>query len=289
VLTISFSILVILIVLLHYAIIFANLSEIGEAAGVLTVTSNAFNMPEVQFPVTANGLAVPAIVIEPDVIEVFLNTGDVVEETISVSNDGGSRLVFAIESEVISEPERDARVRDVRSVGQVGPNRDDPGDIIAQFNHDVPGNQYKNGAWDPDHEWMWVQQYNNPYNTYAYDFNDDYAQVQNFSVGAVNPMDLAYHDGIIYVMWLWNPTLNRFDIEGNNIGSLALQGHQGINGVAVSHEHEVILAAEGSGDPHNLNVFDLEGNQIARMGADSSKGWKRARSSHSTFSEHWKK
>ncbi|MDP8239324.1 MAG: choice-of-anchor D domain-containing protein [Candidatus Hatepunaea meridiana] len=208
---------------------------------------------------------------EDAVINDDLVTGEQAEHAMEIYNAGDALLRWRLEAEIIRQPgdeeERDNASRTLRSTKSVtSPRRDNPGDRLEDldFNHPIPANQYKNGCYDPDNEWFWFQQYNNPYLMAAIDPSDGEEMVR-FNTG-LNPMDLAYYDGVIYIMYLWVPTLNRYDIEGNNLGALALQGHRGINGVATDQEEGLIYAVEGSGAPFNLSVFNLEGERIGQIG-----------------------
>jgi len=86
----------------------------------------------------------PVIEVDPTDIEAHLEVGDSDDQIVNITNAGSSTLRFEIEHVIISEPERD------RSE-QPGPQRDDFGDIINEFNVGV-------GYWSGlacDGELMW--------------------------------------------------------------------------------------------------------------------------------------
>ncbi|MDP8241095.1 MAG: Ig-like domain-containing protein [Candidatus Hatepunaea meridiana] len=240
----------------------------GEFATNITIRNNTEDNPDYLVSVHATALNPPIINLDPESISDSLYIGWTTHHDIELANNGEAPLVFTVESEIISdEEERDNASRTLRSVGtDANPRRDNAGDRLEDldFNHPVPANQYKNGCYDPDDEWFWFQQYNAPYLMAAIDPTNGEEMVR-FNTG-LNPMDLAYYDGVIYIMYLWVPTLNRYDIEGNNLGQLALQGHRGINGIATDQKEGLIYAAEGSGAPYNLNVFTTEGEMVGQLG-----------------------
>ncbi|MBT7616615.1 MAG: T9SS type A sorting domain-containing protein [Calditrichaeota bacterium] len=194
------------------------------------------------------------VTVDPVGFGVTLGNAEQIESTLTLMNNFDSEIAYEIDFDII-DPEDE----------QMGPRRDDLGDVIGEFECHIGGGAYKNGCWDNDNDLFWVQQYSPGYICAAFDPNNDFEEVTRFRTGDLS-MDLAYYDGIIYVMWIWNPILYRYDIEGNNLGNLELQGHNGINGIAVDRDEEVILAVTGAGNPHSLFSYDLEGAQIGELG-----------------------
>ncbi|NQU05945.1 MAG: S8 family serine peptidase, partial [Calditrichaeota bacterium] len=241
----------------------------GEFNAEIIISNNDADEGDREFHIAvhANAEEPPVMLIEPDGIETNLDIPATEEHSLTLTNSGGSDLTYQIEKITLQEPARDENTRSLRSAnGAIAPSRDeDAGEIIGQWNCQVPANSYKNGCYDPDHEYFWVSNYSNPSQIYIHDADNNYAEVRRWAPG-INPMDLAYMNGVCYVMWIWNPTLYRFDVEGNNIGNLALQGHSGINGVACDRENELIMAVTGSGNPHTLNVFNTNGAMVATVG-----------------------
>ncbi len=195
------------------------------------------------------------VTVEPIGFAVTLGNEEEVESTLTLTNNFDAEIAYEIDFDIIDPDDE-----------RMGPNRDDLGDVIGEFECHIAGGAYKNGCWDNDNELFWVQQYSPGYICAAFDPNNDFEEVTRFRTGDL-AMDLAYYDGIIYVMWIWNPILYRYDVEGNNLGNLQLQGHNGINGIAVDRDEEVILAVTGAGAPHTLFTYDLEGNQIGQIGS----------------------
>ncbi|MCF7810383.1 T9SS type A sorting domain-containing protein [bacterium] len=98
--------------------------------------------------------APPVIILEPVDIETNLNTGDIEQRDINVSNDGESVLRFTIDYEVIDEPGRDQNIRATRQLGgniPIGPRRDDLGEVINEYN--VGGGEWSGLAWDGELIW----------------------------------------------------------------------------------------------------------------------------------------
>jgi hypothetical protein len=84
---------------------------------------------------------VPAVSIEPNAIESDLFTGQSAEEVLTITNDGREAVTFESEITILGQPDRDGR----------GPFRDDPGELLAQFN----GPLNNLGVW-VDGELMWM-------------------------------------------------------------------------------------------------------------------------------------
>lgn len=128
--------------------------EDGLYEAEMVIVCNDPDDEYITIPLRGETSAPPVIVLDPEVIQTDLFTGDVEEHNINVSNVGDSELRFSIEYEVISEPEQDQNTRTARRLNgdeTVGPRRDDLGDIIAEFN--VGGRGWTGLAWDG--EFMW--------------------------------------------------------------------------------------------------------------------------------------
>jgi len=90
----------------------------------------------------------PAIVVEPNAIEDDLNTGDIEDHVVNVSNEGDEILRFTIDLEIIDEPDI---VRANNHPPIRGPQRDDLGDEIAEFN--VVQDSMSGLAWNGELMW----------------------------------------------------------------------------------------------------------------------------------------
>ncbi|NQU06452.1 MAG: choice-of-anchor D domain-containing protein, partial [Calditrichaeota bacterium] len=227
----------------------------------LIVYSNDQANPVHRFPLVATSFEPPFFAVDPGSIERNANSGDMTEDTLTVSNNGAGALHFTVDHEMISDPNRDRAERTLRSAGSGGaPRRDAAGEVLYSVNSPFAAGQYKNLAYDHDNNWMWIQQYDAPYPVRALDIGNDFAVAAAWNNPQANPMDLAYCDGTIYAMHLWYPWVGRYDIDGNNLGNLNLNIDGSVNGIAIDPIEELLIA--GSDNLRDIYSFDLSGNLI---------------------------
>ena len=171
--------------------------------------------------------AEPVIVIDPNAIEDNLNTGDVAEHVVNVSNDGDAVLRFSIEDEIIAEPERDRRVREVRKLrndDQAGPCRDNLGDIIDEL---FVGEGFITGlGWDG--ELMWGVDYEGG-RLVGGNFDREGQEIEL----TFEDLDVEGFTGLCWdgaTFWLGcveQEELYNFDTDGNWLGSFELPAGEG--------------------------------------------------------------
>jgi len=111
----------------------------------------------------------PEVEVDINAIEDELNIGGSCEYLLTFSNLGENAIEFSIEHEIIDEPDRDMNnTRRIRSSIGNTPYRDDPGDILFQFEINHVRNE--GFDWDPDANVMWVAaERPNFIHAYAYD------------------------------------------------------------------------------------------------------------------------
>ncbi|MDP8238513.1 MAG: T9SS type A sorting domain-containing protein [Candidatus Hatepunaea meridiana] len=219
------------------------------------------------------------IVIEPVSIEDDVDIPDEAQYVLTVFNEGDDDLIFTVEHEIIDEPERDLGARRLHGTKQ-GPQRDDPGDVLYTIRTSLAANNYKHLAWDYDNNWMWQHEYMGQRRVVAYDLNgynpnegevnDAPEIVAQWQHPGPNPMDVAYYDGTLYYMCLWNAWVARKDLEGNDIGNLNVNLDGGrVNGVAIDAETGIMYIIHNNA-PLHVYVFDLEndGERVARLGGN---------------------
>jgi len=96
----------------------------------------------------------PVIDVNPNMIEDDLSIGEVTEHVINISNNGDETLQFSLNHEIIIEPERDRYLRKERlnnGNGQIGPIRDNLGDVVAE--HNIGRGIWSGLAWDGELMW----------------------------------------------------------------------------------------------------------------------------------------
>ncbi|MCF7810723.1 choice-of-anchor D domain-containing protein [bacterium] len=151
-------------------------------------------------------------------------------------------------------------MRSLRSSNGISaPRRDigEPGELIAQFNGINGANQYCSMlGWDPEAEVMWASCYNSGI-VAAYSHDANY---ENFEeVVRVNPgscMDGGVYDGLCWI-GSWAPsTLNRYDIDGNMVGSI--QFPTTVYGLAFDQENELCFHMTSEGN-QPIRVYEMDG------------------------------
>ncbi|MBM3327786.1 MAG: DUF1573 domain-containing protein, partial [Calditrichaeota bacterium] len=128
--------------------------EPGNYNPTLIIFSNDPSPAEYPIQMHARAFLPPRIVIDPGSIEEDMFTGDVVERTINVANDGDALLAFTIESEIVAEPGDDANGRALRSV-DAGPARDRRGGP-NQWGYEWRDNLENDGL---EYEWIDIRQW----------------------------------------------------------------------------------------------------------------------------------
>jgi len=189
---------------------------------------------------------------------------EIVEVELILSNDSEDDVAFNIGYYLIDDEE-----------GQIGPRRDDLGDLIDEFEPPQQGNvnRHVNGiAWDSDNEWMWISESDNR-RVIAVDPFDDYEMVAQFDMPD-GVSGLAYYGGVFYgVGWINHPWLYRTDADGENLGNFQLQASAGActcgdNGLLFAMASQVIYVYDIEDDYELLGQFrDYEQflqNQLAQ-------------------------
>jgi len=242
-----------------------------EYIACMMIVSDDPDEPEFEITLHADAMLPPVVIVEPIGIEEDMVTGEIIETLISISNDGDALLRWVSEFDIIAEPDLDQPGRSVRGIDQnVGPRRDDFGDQLGQYVWNNAGvNRYKNCAYDMDNEWMWLGTYSPNWVT-ALSFNDDYDEF-NVEVNAFNPqgnpMDMAWYNGITYIIPWANNFLMRYDAEGNNVGNLNTPFRA--CGVAASMDMELMFLMDDGA--RNIHIFEMNdeggfaGGEIAQI------------------------
>ncbi len=127
-----------------------NSANSGDNAAVMSIFSNDPDQGE--YPINLIGVSgePPIFQVDHGSIEDDLFTGETSDWPLRVTNVGEAQLRFTVETEVISEPERDENVRGLRSVDgrNAGPTRDPLEARFALFK--------EVGGWGDQMEAMWA-------------------------------------------------------------------------------------------------------------------------------------
>ncbi len=226
----------------------------GEWEGEVTIVSNDNNNGEITVSLTGVGLDPPTIAFDPENIE----TDQGGDYTVTVSNIGDLDLEWTSELEIVAEPGRDKGRRNIRSARRGIPQRDDPGEIIDRFSWNRLGsNRYKAGiAWDSDHRWMWLANYN-PNIIGAVDPANDYREVRYSGID-YQAMDAGWMNGVLYVTPIWNRYAARFDADCRDLGRLNLPTEP--TAMTCSRENNWLITL--SDDDQYVRAYTVSGNSV---------------------------
>ncbi|MBT3232988.1 MAG: T9SS type A sorting domain-containing protein [Calditrichaeota bacterium] len=197
----------------------------------------------------------PELLANPNLIEDELLRGDIREYVVNITNNSDEAVSFEIDYELLNGPEEDDFGRSIRSIhigAQQGPYRDDPGDVIGEYNI-----QFTNCfglAWDYDNSLIWGLNYNDP--GVIYSFNPENNEiVSQFNVPQ-GMYGLFYLEGAIYVGDgdRDDNLIYSYDTEGNELNprwspiNLRRTFVAGTEDYFFTHERRV----------GTINVFDFE-------------------------------
>ncbi|MDP8239920.1 MAG: carboxypeptidase-like regulatory domain-containing protein, partial [Candidatus Hatepunaea meridiana] len=163
------------------------------------------------------------VTVEPFGFAVSIEEDNETEIELILSNGGEDNIAFSIDYELI-EDEEDRLV---------GPRRDDPGDVLREFQK--PYNQIHGLAWDPDNNWMWGIDFGR--RIYAIDLEDEEVVID---VGVGQTMaGLFYLNGVLHAGG-WGGGANnifRYDTEGEALERLVLPLNPGLSYIGSDGEH----------------------------------------------------
>ncbi len=184
-----------------------------------------------------------AVTVNPFGLGVSVEEGGQEQVEFTLNNDSMDEIPFCIKSEWLQD-------EDIRQ----GPERDDPGDVLAQYQK--PYNMIHGLAWDYDHNWMWGVGFER--HLYAMDLEDEREIVVDVEV-EFQMAGMFYLDGIIHIGG-WGGGGNhvyRWDTEGNALDRLVLPQNPGLAYIAGNSEH---ILANNFGDTRIFvfNTVDQE-------------------------------
>jgi hypothetical protein len=260
-----------------YSLTFAP-DETADYEASITITHDGVNDDgETTIMVYGTGADLAIIAVDPDGIDDEVESFDVHDHTVTISNEGGLELNWAAEVIIISEPE------------DAGPRRrDDRGDAIDEkvVNLDEGVNQYKSLAWDYDRDLLYVSSYYG-YTITAYDVdaNDAISQIN----GMTYCMEIAYLNGVVYGCYLGNSTIYRagWDEDGEleSLGTINFGGSG--YGIAADYENNWLLI-ENSGNNYNIQIYEVEDNDLGDEVAQiSGNDWRARVGNQYSYNLEW--
>ncbi|MDP8238549.1 MAG: carboxypeptidase-like regulatory domain-containing protein, partial [Candidatus Hatepunaea meridiana] len=193
-----------------------------------------------------------SITVAPYGFTVSVEENQEAEVELVLSNSGEDEIAFSLDCELIEDEEE----------RQVCPRRDDPGDVLADYN--TPYHHWICLAWDPDRELMWGADYDAS-RLIAID-PEDGDIVANYQV-AGRYVGMFYLEGVLYMGgYNANRFIFRYDTDGN-----ALQNWQlpiSLSDTHIASDGEYIFAAhyQRNGGQGIIQVFDIENlRQVATI------------------------
>jgi len=217
-----------------------------EINGAFRIIFEDEQFEDIVIPATGEFILGPILRIEPAAINDEINTGERSDHDLTLSNPGVAPLTWWTDAEVIEDPGNDfSNQRVVRRIdNQIGPTRDDAGDIIDQFEYpDYNQWSIRAGiAWDPDNEWMWFTQ-GRPDVAKAIDPANNYEVAEEFQIAA-GLLDICWYDGMLYLVGQGGMIIARFDLEGNRLEDIQLNDWRA-DGIGVSYERNLFFIIQG--------------------------------------------
>ncbi|MFH0764864.1 MAG: carboxypeptidase-like regulatory domain-containing protein, partial [Calditrichota bacterium] len=210
-------------------------------------------------------IAVPGgaeVTVEPQGFAVWFegNEDDPVEVPVIFTNGGEEDVGFNLRLQPVRR-EQERRL--------AGPRRDDPGDVIRELELAHPG--ILGIARDPENNVMWVTHtlmengVPNGGMFTCYRINGEEAEVVAEIVpgGVIYPLGGTYHNGVLYATVWQNAYIIRYDLAGNNLGNVNLNGDEFAMGFCVDPERGYLFASVYP--TVNIVVLDINDN-FARVG-----------------------
>ncbi len=235
--------------------------EPDDYFATMILTTNDDDERTIEIDLSGETFDPPLFWIDPDFIETVIITPESERHVLEVENRGDAALSIQIEHEIISEPERDADARSLRSMNNaVGPRRDDPGDLIASVDGiNLASNYTHPAAYDWDNERMWITGYTNSW-ARAYTYDNDYENFESqVQIAPGMCMDGAWLNGIYYTHTNGNTVLTKWDADGQSLGQV--QFPHNIYGSAADVEESYLLLQE-SGNNYGIHVYEVDGDEI---------------------------
>jgi len=258
--------------------------DAGDYAGTITLNTDAMNVEDGTVWWDVSGLAQigPIITVDPDgSIDMNLLVGDEdnpvdpVDVQMTISNAAGEfrdDLFWEIDFEEVEEEEeeRDNARRNVRSTSGPVAHRDDPGDLLGEFNGINQQNVYCSpAAYDWDNDRMWVSSYNQQISV-AYTFDNNYEEFEE--VLRINNggscMDGAWVNGVFFNNVNGARVVNRWDEEGNRLEAANMQ--QACFGMGADVNEELLFVLDNA-QPYPIHVYEVNGDgeigeEVGRIG-----------------------
>ena len=189
------------------------------------------------------------VTVEPFGFTLSVEENEEAEVELILNNSGEEEVAFSIDYELV-ENEDDR---------QAGPRRDDPGDLLDEF--ETQYNETMGMAWDEDNGWIWVNNLNNPPRLYALnpedgeielDINWPDANQDSYRIG------MFYHDGVLWTHGYNNdPTfIYRYDTEGNIVGDRIQSPFDRRFYMGTDGEH--IYFNAGYNEDYSIHVYALD-------------------------------
>jgi sugar lactone lactonase YvrE len=245
-----------------------NLILNGANAGLieseLTIRSNSRFDPVVTIPLQGTLLVPPDIGIDRDAFEFEISTGETGSAEVTISNTGGSDLVWRSFVRVF-DPERDNGSRSLRGIGSAAPPQRDP--VVGTFRWAVAGaGRAKTSiAWDPVNYLVWVAAYNDS-RVAILDPTRNYQVVREWNFPNNGPMGAAWLQGEFYVVNFGFNHLQRYDVDGNNLG--VLQFNFSPTSVAASRELGLLFVTQSNAS-RDIDVVQPDGRFVGRISGGS--------------------
>ncbi len=180
----------------------------------------------------------PAIVVDPNAIEETLYTGERLDVPVTVGNEGEGELEFEVGFEITGEPER-------------GPRRDNPGDILGQYNSGVSSIGGMTSTLDGR---IWGCSYSQ---NRVVSMNIEDGEVLSNWGGPGSPLSMVWQGEELWVCAWSGNVITRYNLDGQRLGTFNMPFRQ-ICGMGWDGAGLVFM---NSLDDRNVHVINIENRQ----------------------------
>jgi len=184
------------------------------------------------------------VTIDPIGFAMVVEEGNETEVELTLINNGEEDVTFNFGYSLIEDEEE----------RRLGPRRDDPGDILEQYQ--IPYVHTIGLAWDEDRGWMWGVDWTER-RLYALDVEEEEITVNIvMNQGLVG---LFYWEGVLYGGgYNDNRLVYRYDIEGNAQGTIRLPRSLRDSHIGGDGQFIYTVAYQRGGGRGDVHVFDME-------------------------------
>ncbi len=227
--------------------------EENQEATIAFITDPPHEDWEDGYPVrlTGDGLEAPIISVIPDEIGGDYGDGDEEEFALTIANEGEGVLIWDTNFELFEQPGIDNQRRSIRKTkSSHGPNRDEPGDIIDQFNSGITRCAGMTSTHDGR---IWGCAY---FTNRVIAMDIENGEILNNWEGPGRPLGMTWTGEDFWIGDHRTPTIFRYDVAGELIEQFDLNFER-ILGIGCDRQNFAYINATEQ-DENIIHIIDIE-------------------------------